>query len=117
MLTQGMPGRYVLDALGAQPLSVLSDTFGFDDSERWEEAARIAFPRQRNEAEVDGAWAELKKRFHTDTRRKPKIEADVEARATIVSIETRSARCESALLQEVRPPARCESSARCESAL
>ena len=44
-----MPGRYVLEASGAQPLSVLSDTYGFDDAEHCEEAGRIAFPRQRKE--------------------------------------------------------------------
>ena len=58
---------------------MLSDTYGPDDLQRWEEAARIAFPRGRNEAEVANMWSGLKERFHTDEKRKPKIQAEAEA--------------------------------------
>ena len=79
--TQEMPGCYVLDlaAIHTQALSALSDTYGFNDLQRWEETARIAFPRRRSEAEVDSMWSDLKARFHTDERRKPMMEAEVQA--------------------------------------
>ena len=63
------PSIYVLQGLAQEPLTNLSGCSRLSDSERWMEAARIAFPNRRNLQEAEIKRQELIRRFSGDIRR------------------------------------------------
>ena len=62
------PGIYVLQSLAQEPLTNLSGCSQLLGSERWMEAARIAFPELRNLQDAEAKRQQFIHRFSGDIR-------------------------------------------------